>query len=66
MKFLVSEGRRICLLEKEDGEMLLQHTLPQIELLLVPITIKEHIENTHVWPAVIQKVKNGLHGVVYF
>ena len=66
MKFLLSEGRVICLMEKEDAVGVISRTLPTIELLLVPFSIKEHIENSHIWNTVIQKVKSGMRGVVYF
>jgi hypothetical protein len=66
MKFLNSEGRLVCLLEQGDGEMLLQHNIPNIEVLLVPITIKEHIEESHVWKPILAKVKGGHRGVIYF
>lgn len=66
MKFLLDEGRVICLLERGDAEEIMNRNLPQIELLLVPLSIKEHVENSHTWTQVIQKVKGGLHSVVYF
>ena len=66
MKFLNSEGRIICLVERGDGDSALQHKLPPIELCLVPINLKEHIEESHTWKPILEKVKNGYHGVVYF
>ena len=66
MKFLNSEGRIICLVERDDGDAILQRKLPDITLCLVPINIKEHIEESHIWKPILEKVKNGYHGVVYF
>jgi len=66
MKFLLSEGRIVCLLEAEDASQISPRNLPQIELLLVPHSIRDNIENSHTWTQVMQKVKNGLRGVVYF
>jgi hypothetical protein len=66
MKFLLSEGRIICLLEKDDAGEVTRRNLPQIDLLLMPLSIRNHIENSHTWSQVIQKVKNGLKNVVYF
>ena len=66
MKFLNSEGRIICLLERNDGDMVVNPAMPQIAVLLVPFNLKEHIEESHVWKPILEKVKNGYHGVVYF
>jgi len=66
MKFLISEGRVVCLLEKEDAGEITPRNLPEIALLLVPLSIKEHVENSHTWTQVTQKVKNGLRNVIYF
>lgn len=66
MKFLNSEGRLICLLEKEDATTITNRNIPTIDLLVIPLHLKEHIENSHVWTNIYPKVRKGLHSVVYF
>jgi len=70
MKFLLSEGRVICLLEREDATTLPSQlggrSFPEIDLLVIPVTIRDHIENSHVWTQIYPKVRQGLRNVVYF
>jgi hypothetical protein len=49
MKFLRSEGRVVCLLEREDALATPPAQLPQIDLLLVARHIRDEIENSHLW-----------------
>jgi len=66
MKFLRSEGRVICLLEREDALDTPLATFPKVDLLLVPQHQRHHIENSHLWKLVLPEVRNGLRNVVYF
>lgn len=67
MKFVLSEGRVICLLEKEDGSQPITNgNIPKVDLLLIPKHHKDHIEKSHVWSQLLPHVKHGLQNVVYF
>ena len=66
MKFLLSEGRVVCLLEREDADTLPNRDFPTIDLLLVPLHYKDHIEKSHTWSELYPKVHNGMRNVVYF
>ena len=66
MKFLTSEGRVICLLEKADVLNAPPARVPQIDLLCIPEHHKQDIENSHLWSVVLQSVKLGLRNVIYF
>jgi len=66
MKFLRSEGRVICLLEREDAFDTPPATLPQIDLLVIPEHYKQDIESSHLWAIVLRSVKLGLRNVIYF
>lgn len=66
MKFLLSEGRVVCLLDADDGTQIQKNKLPDIELLLIPAHLRDHIERSHLWPQILPKVKKGLRNVIYF
>jgi len=66
MKFMLSEGRTVCLMEKSDASDVVSGKIPNIDLLLVPAHYRTHIEKSHTWKEVLPKVRNGLRNVVYF
>ena len=66
MKFLKSEGRLVCLLEREDMDMVLSYKLPPIDLLLIPKHYEQDFMNKPIWKEVISKTKNGFRNVIYF
>lgn len=49
MKFLRSEGRIVCLIEREDALNTPPSVLPKIDLLLIARHIRDEIENSHLW-----------------
>lgn len=66
MKFLKSEGRVICLVEREDAEVPLTAILPPIHILLIPLHHKDNIENSQLWIPLIKALNHKLNNVVYF
>jgi len=66
MQFLRSEGRIVCLMDKQDALGIPPAKMPQVDLLLIPEHHRSDIENSHVWNAVLPSVRLGLRNVVYF
>ena len=66
MKFLKSEGRVVCLVEREDAQQPLTASLPSIHPLLMPLHHKDHIENSQLWIPLIKALNHKLNNVIYF
>ncbi len=56
MKFLRSEGRVVCLLEREDATGTPPASVPKIDLLIIQRHHKDEIMNSHVWEKIMQAV----------
>ncbi len=69
MKFLRSEGRVVCMVEKQDitdSPIPTGRTLPQIDLLLVPAHHQSDIEASHIWTPLLEAVGSRTHNIIYW
>lgn len=69
MKFLRSEGRVVCLLERQDAldtPVATGQSMPQIDLLLVPAHHQHEIEASHIWAPILKAVGNKTYNIIYF
>lgn len=56
MKFLKTEGRIVCLTEREDSINTPPATLPKIDLLIIQRHHKDELMNSHIWEKLMSVV----------
>lgn len=66
MKFLTSEGRVICLVDRDDANLVSSGEVFKIDLLIIPEHHRQHLENSHMWNWLFPRVKNGYKNIIYF
>ena len=66
MKYLLSEGRIIALVEKSDVLGTDKPPPKHIDLLIVPRHYEDEIKNSHIWAVLLERVGNRTRKIIFF